>query len=152
MNEMKLVFKSKLVNEVFARTSVVAFLAPLHLGMEMLMEIKTIVAEAVVNAMIHGYGGDEDGDIYLEVCCDEEIVILDIYDQGCGIEDSDLAMQPLYTSREDLERSGMGFTIMQTFMTSFCVTSEPGKGTSVRMSKRFGAGTAKSQGGLADAQ
>ena len=107
MNEMKLVFKSKLVNEVFARTSVVAFLAPLHLGMEMLMEIKTIVAEAVVNAMIHGYGGDEDGDIYLEVCCDEEIVILDIYDQGCGIEDIDLAMQPLYTSREDLERSGM---------------------------------------------
>ena len=68
MNEMKLVFKSKLVNEVFARTSVVAFLAPLQLSMEVLMEIKTIVAEAVVNAMIHGYEGNEDGDIYLEVC------------------------------------------------------------------------------------
>ena len=130
MNEMKLVFKSKLVNEVFARTSVVAFLAPLHLGMEMLMEIKTIVAEAVVNAMIHG-------DIYLEVCCDEEIVILDIYDQGCGIEDIDLAMQPLYTSREDLERSGMGFTIMQSFADVFHIESRPGVGTSLHIEKKL---------------
>ena len=137
MNEMKLVFKSKLVNEVFARTSVVAFLAPLHLAMEMLMEIKTIVAEAVVNAMIHGYGGDEDGDIYLEVCCDEEIVILDIYDQGCGIEDIDLAMQPLYTSREDLERSGMGFTIMQSFADVFHIESRPGVGTSLHIEKKL---------------
>ena len=150
MNEMKLVFKSKLVNEVFARTSVVAFLAPLHLGMEMLMEIKTIVAEAVVNAMIHGYGGDEDGDIYLEVCCDEEIVILDIYDQGCGIEDIDLAMQPLYTSREDLERSGMGFTIMQTFMNDFRVQSKKGTGTTVFMSKYFNRNDGTDE--LADAE
>ena len=99
MNEMKLVFKSKLVNEVFARTSVVAFLAPLHLGME--------------------------------------IVILDIYDQGCGIEDIDLAMQPLYTSREDLERSGMGFTIMQSFADVFHIESRPGVGTSLHIEKKL---------------
>lgn len=137
MNEMKLVFKSKLVNEAFARTSVVAFLAPLHLDMELLMEIKTILAEAVVNAMIHGYAGNEDGDIYLEVCYDEEIVIIDVFDQGCGIEDIDLAMQPLYTSREDLERSGMGFTIMQSFADVFHIESKVGVGTNIHIEKRL---------------
>ena len=72
--------------------------------------------------------GNEDGDIYLEVCCDDEIVILDIYDQGCGIEDIDLAMQPLYTSREDLERSGMGFTIMQSFADVLSHRVQTGRG------------------------
>lgn len=75
--------------------------------------------------------------IYLEVCCDDEIVILDIYDQGCGIEDIDLAMQPLYTSREDLERSGMGFTIMQSFADVFHIESRPGVGTSLHIEKRL---------------
>lgn len=137
MNEMKLVFKSRLENEVFARTSVVAFLAPLHLSMETLMEIKTIVAEGVVNAMIHGYEGKEEGDVYLEVCYDEEIVIIDLYDQGCGIADIDQALQPLYTSRQDLERSGMGFTIMQSFADVFRVESSVGVGTSLHMEKKL---------------
>ncbi len=137
MNEMKLVFKSRLENEVFARTSVVAFLAPLHLSMETLMEIKTIIAEGVVNAMIHGYEGKEEGDVYLEVCYDEEIVIIDLYDQGCGIADIETAMQPLYTSRQDMERSGMGFTIMQSFADVFRVESTPGVGTSLHMEKKL---------------
>lgn len=136
MNGMKLVFKSKLENEVFARTSVIAFLAPLHLSMETLMEIKTILAEGIVNAMIHGYEGKEDGDVFLEVCYDEEIIIIDLYDQGCGIQDLQQAMQPLYTSRTDLERSGMGFTIMQTFADIFQVDSKPGYGTSLHIEKK----------------
>ncbi len=137
MNEMKLVFKSRLENEVFARTSVVAFLAPLKLSMETLMEIKTIIAEGVVNAMIHGYEGKEEGDVYLEVCYDEEIVIIDLYDQGCGIADVEQAMQPLYTSRQDLERSGMGFTIMQSFADVFRVESKPGVGTGLHIEKKL---------------
>ncbi len=137
MNEMKLVFKSRLENEAFARTSVMAFLAPLHLSMETLMEIKTILAEGVVNAMIHGYEGREDGDVFLEVCYDEEIVIIDLYDEGCGIEDVEQAMQPLYTSRQDLERSGMGFTIMQSFADLFQVDSRPGVGTSLHIEKKI---------------
>ena len=137
MNEMKLVFKSMLENEVFARTSVVAFLAPLHLSMETLMEIKTIIAEGVVNAMIHGYAGKDDGDIFLEICYDDEIIIIDLYDQGCGIADVEQAMQPLYTSREDLERSGMGFTIMQSFADVFKVDSKPGTGMNLHIEKRL---------------
>lgn len=137
MNEMKLIFKSRLENEAFARTCVVAFLAPLHLSMEALMEIKTIIAEGVVNAMIHGYEGKEDGDIALEVCYDEEIIIIDLFDQGCGIANIEQAMQPLYTSRQDLERSGMGFTIMQTFADVFHVDSKPGVGTNLHIEKKL---------------
>ena len=139
MNEMKLQFLSKLENESFARTSVVAFLMPLNLPVEFLMEIKTSLAEAVVNAMIHGYEKSE-GWISICVSYDEEWIAMDIHDDGCGIEDIEQAMQPLYTSKEHQERSGMGMTIMQTFSDEFRITSQPSAGTTVRIRKKIDDG------------
>lgn len=137
MNTMKLEFTSKLENEAFARTSAVAFLMPLNLDMESIMEIKTMLAEAVVNAMIHGYESREDGNILLQMSYDDTYIRMQISDQGCGIDDLDLAMQPLYTSKEHLERSGMGMTIMQTFADDFHIESEKGKGTTVFIQKKI---------------
>ncbi len=137
MNEMSIEFLSKLENEAFLRTSVIAFLMPLNLTMDEVMEIKTLLAEAVVNAMIHGYDGNEDGRIKVSVGYDEKEIHMMIEDEGCGIEDLDQAMQPLYTSKQHLERSGMGMTIMQTFADDFHVNSIVGKGTSITIVKRL---------------
>lgn len=142
---MKLEFVSHLENEAFARTSAVAFLMPLNLGMETIMEIKTLLAEAIVNAMIHGYEGNAEGIITLSVAYDEAAIHIEVHDDGCGIEDLDLAMQPLYTSKEHLERSGMGMTIMQTFADEFHVVSNKGKGTTITIKKRIQHGTNTSQ-------
>lgn len=138
---MKMQFLSKLENEAFARTSAVAFLMPLNLHMDTVMEIKTMLAEAVVNAMIHGYEGNEEGWIDLQVSYDEEAVYMVIHDDGCGIDDLQQAMQPLYTSKEHLERSGMGMTIMETFADEFHVTSQKGEGTTVTIKKNIPNGT-----------
>lgn len=135
MNEMTLLFKSHLENEAFARTSAVAFLMPLNPSVEDIMEMKTMMAEAIVNCMIHGYEGDEEGMIRLHIMYEEREVSITISDEGCGIEDVDLAMQPLYTTKEHLERSGMGMTIMQTFADEFHVTSTLGKGTTISIKK-----------------
>lgn len=140
MNEMKLTFLSKLENESFARTSVVAFLMPLNLPIEFLMEIKTMLAEAVVNAMIHGYEHDE-GDVEVHVSYDDEWICMDIHDDGCGIDDIEKALEPLYTSKEHLERSGMGMTIMQTFADDFLITSQKEGGTTVNIRKKIGDGS-----------
>lgn len=139
MNQMTLTFKSRLENEAFARTSAVAFLMPLNPSVDELMEIKTMIAEAVVNAMIHGYENNSEGDIELSITYDETGVIhICVKDEGCGIEDLDQAMQPLYTTKEHLERSGMGMTIMSTFADEFHVDSKPGKGTCVDITKHLG--------------
>ena len=132
MNTMKLEFVSRLENEAFARTSAVAFLMPLNLDMEAIMEIKTMLAEAIVNAMIHGYESRENGTIVLQISYDEEFIHMTVQDEGCGIDDLQLAMQPLY-----MERSGMGMTIMQTFADDFHIESEKGKGTLVTIKKRI---------------
>lgn len=137
MNEMTLVFKSRLENEAFARTSAIAFLMPLNLSMEQIMEIKTILAEGVVNAMIHGYEGNSEGEITLYVAYDEGNIYIEISDRGCGIEDIDLAMQPLYTTKEHLERSGMGLTIMKTFADEFKVVSKLNEGTTISFLKKL---------------
>ncbi|MEG0328827.1 MAG: anti-sigma F factor [Longicatena sp.] len=136
MNQMKLEFASNLENESFVRTSVVAFLMPLNLTMNDVMEIKTILAEGVVNAMIHGYANTI-GMIMVAVSYDEEEIQIEIRDEGEGIADSKQAMQPLYTSKEELERSGMGFTIMQTFADEFDMITSIGKGTSLYIKKRI---------------
>lgn len=136
-NEMKLVFSSRSENEAFARVAVAAFVARLDPTMEQLDEIRTVVSEAVTNAIIHGYDGREDGYVTLEAEIDGDTVTLSIGDEGRGIEDLELARQPLFTSRPELERSGMGFTIMENFMDEFDVTAEPGKGTKLRMKKRI---------------
>lgn len=136
MNEMNLTFLSRLENESFARTSVVAFLMPLNLSLDALMEIKTMLAEAVVNTMIHGYE-DQVGTICLHVRYDQEWIQMEVRDEGCGIADIAQAMQPMYTSKEHLERSGMGMTIMKTFADDFHVTSQKGCGTTVMIKKRI---------------
>lgn len=138
MNEMTLKFLSRLENEAFARTATIAFLMPLNPSVEEVMEIKTMIAEAVVNAMIHGYDGHDDGWVTLNVSYDDDrLVEIIVADQGCGIEDIDLAMQPLYTTKEHLERSGMGMTIMNTFADEFLVESSVGNGCVVTIRKTF---------------
>jgi stage II sporulation protein AB (anti-sigma F factor) len=136
-NLMKLSFASRSENEAFARITVAAFVAQLDPTMEQLDEIKTVVSEAVTNAIIHGYNENADGVVSIEAEIDGDTVLISISDQGKGIEDLDLARQPLFTSRPELERSGMGFTIMENFMDEFDVVSSPEGGTSLKMRKRI---------------
>jgi len=136
-NFMKLQFPSRSENESFARVAVAAFVSQLDPGMDELTDLKTVVSEAVTNAIIHGYDSRPDGVITITVALEGETVILTVEDEGKGIEDVELARQPLFTSRPDLERSGMGFTIMESFMDEFEVASEVGRGTVLRMKKRI---------------
>ena len=136
-NKMALEFVSKSKNEGFARVSVAAFVAQLDPTMDEISDVKTAVSEAVTNAIIHGYDGQEDGIVRIEAeIYDNEVTIV-ISDKGNGIEDIKQAMEPLYTSRPDLERSGMGFTVMDTFMDYLRVESEKGAGTRVIIKKKF---------------
>lgn len=133
-NKMKIEFLSKSENEGFARVAVAAFISQLDPTIEELTDIKTAVSEAVTNAIIHGYDNKE-GNIIIETNINANEIQVIIADEGKGIENIELAMQPLYTSRPDLERSGMGFTVMETFMDSLIVESQLGKGTKVMMKK-----------------
>lgn len=135
-NEMKLEFPSKSENESFARVVVAAFAAQLDPTIEEIADVKTAVSEAVTNSIIHGYEG-ETGLITIECKIEGKKLIVVVSDEGKGIEDIELAMQPLYTSRPELERSGMGFTVMETFMDSLKVESTPNIGTRVTMVKEF---------------
>jgi stage II sporulation protein AB (anti-sigma F factor) len=136
-NLMKLSFASRSENEAFARITVAAFVSQMDPTMEQLDEIKTVVSEAVTNAIIHGYNGNAEGIVTVEAEIDGDTVSISISDQGQGIEDLELARQPLFTSRPELERSGMGFTIMENFMDEFDVVSSPEGGTSLKMKKRI---------------
>ncbi|WP_280768304.1 anti-sigma F factor [Salipaludibacillus daqingensis] len=136
-NRMELSFSAKSSNESFARVSVGAFVTQLDPTLDELTEIKTVVSEAVTNAIIHGYGENDDGLVNIEVELINETVHLVIRDEGRGIEDLDEARQPLYTSKPELERSGMGFTIMENFMDNVQVDSEPMTGTTLTLVKRL---------------
>lgn len=133
-NEMKLEFKSKSQNESFARVVVAAFVSQLDPTIEEISDIKTAVSEAVTNSIIHAYD-NEDGVITMNGRIDDKLVTIEIIDSGKGIEDIDLARQPLYTSKPEFERSGMGFTVMETFMDRLEVESSVGKGTKIKMTK-----------------
>ena len=133
-NKMQLEILSKSSNEAFARITVAAFAAQLDPTIEELSDIKTSVSEAVTNSIIHGYE-NKDGIIRISAYIFEDIVRIEIADQGKGIEDIKIAKQPLYTTKPELERSGMGFTFMEAFMDQVSVESEPGKGTTVHMKK-----------------
>lgn len=135
-NEMKLEFLSKSQNESFARSVVAAFIAQLDPTIDELADVKTAVSEAVTNAIIHGYEC-QSGHIVIVSKIMDRTVEIEIMDDGKGIENIDLARQPLYTSKPELERSGMGFTVMETFMDSVEVDSQPGVGTTIRMTKTF---------------
>ncbi|ERI90739.1 anti-sigma F factor [Clostridiales bacterium oral taxon 876 str. F0540] len=135
-NKIKIEFSSKSQNEGFARVAVAAFVSQLDPTIEEITDVKTAVSEAVTNAIIHGYGG-KDGIVTIEAMIEKNELTIEISDEGVGIENIELAMQPLYTSRPDLERSGMGFTVMETFMDSLEVKSKDEKGTKVIMKKVF---------------
>lgn len=133
-NEMKIEFISKSSNEAFARIAVAAFASQLDPTIEELADIKTAVSEAVTNSIIHGYEKKQ-GIVKIVSKLKENEIIIEISDKGKGIENVDEAKEPLYTTKPNLERSGMGFTIMESFMDKMEVESIVGLGTKVRMSK-----------------
>ena len=135
-NEMKLEFLSKSSNEAFARITVAAFAAQLDPTIEELADIKTAVSEAVTNAIIHGYE-EKKGVVKMRCQIINEELIIEIADNGQGIENVELAKQPLYTTKPNLERSGMGFTIMESFMDKVEIESIVGMGTKVTMKKKI---------------
>lgn len=135
-NEMTLAFDSLSENEGFARVAVTAFVTRLNPTLEEVADIRTAVSEAVTNAIIHGYP-DGVHTVVVRAVLHEETVELWITDEGVGMEDVKQAMEPLYTSRPELERSGMGFMFMEAFMDQVEVQSSPGVGTTVYMKKRI---------------
>ncbi len=143
-NYMKLEIAAKSINEGFARSAVAAFALSLNPTLSDLSDIKTAVSEAVTNSIVHAYARRLGSDKIMIECTTEQseegggVLHIKITDFGCGIEDVERAITPFYTTLEGEERSGMGFTIMQTFTDGFSVVSERGKGTTVRLTKRVG--------------
>ena len=135
-NEMLLEFDSNSENERFARVTVAAFVARLDPTLEEISDIKMAVSEAVTNAIIHGYE-NKSGKIKIWCLIEENTITIKIHDDGVGIVDIEKAKEALYTTRPEWERSGMGFTFMETFMDDLIVKSEVGKGTTIIMSKQI---------------
>ena len=136
-NEMTIIFDSRPENEGLARVAAAAFCTQQNPTLEEEADLKTAVSEAVTNCIIHGYQG-EVHKIRMKCVRKERTIYLDIEDDGIGIADVEKAMEPLYTTRADQDRSGMGFTFMEAFMDEVKVTSQVGKGTCVHMSKKIG--------------
>lgn len=146
-NEMKLEFLALPANEGMARVAVASFMTSLNPTLEEVEDVKTAVSEAVTNCIIHGYGMDENihmeetmdlettEKVYITCHTEGKVLEVEVRDCGIGIADVAMAMEPLYTSKPELERSGMGFAFMEAFMDELCVESHPGQGTSVRMKK-----------------
>ena len=139
VNEMRLDFRALPQNEAFARLAVSGFLLPLDPTLEALADVKTAVSEAVTNAVVHAYP-DAPGTVRLRAGYDSDgVVEIDVTDRGRGIEDVEKARQPFFTTGEGDERSGMGFTVRESFMDRVEVVSAPGKGTTGRLYKRVEA-------------
>lgn len=136
-NKISIELMSKSQNEGFARVAVAAFVSQLDPTIEELSDVKTAVSEAVTNSIIHGYENKKEGIIRIEASISGNEVIISVEDFGKGIVNIEQAMEPLYTSKPELERSGMGFTVMESFMDNLEVVSEDGKGTKVIMKKKF---------------
>ena len=139
-NEMEMKVDSHSENEAFIRVAVAAFMTQMDPTLEEVADVKTAVSEAVTNCIIHGYENQEGK---IEVLCrmkDHEIYI-EIRDQGKGIADIEKAMEPMYTTKPDLERSGMGFAFMEAFMNELQVESVLGKGTCIKMKKKLSKGS-----------
>lgn len=133
-NNMRIEFDAKSENESFARVVVAAFVTQLDPTLEEISDIKTAVSEAVTNSIIHGYESEK-GKVHMACKIVDNELTIEVYDEGKGIEDIELAREPLYTSKPELERSGMGFTLMESFMDEIIVNSSKNKGTSVKMKK-----------------
>lgn len=156
-NEIYMEFDAISSNESFARVAVAAFISPLNPTLEEVSDVKTAVSEAVTNAIIHGYENTygygrhgkvrplcckiHDGKVYMRCRIEQGILYVEIEDKGAGIANLDKAMEPLFTTKPELERSGMGFAFMEAFMDDLEVESEPAKGTIVRMKKKLGVGS-----------
>ena len=139
INQIKLEFPSLSANEGFARSAAACFAAQLDPTLEEIGDIKTAVSEAVTNAIIHGYGNGR-GTVRMHARCEEDgTLTIDVIDRGRGIADVEHARQPFYTTSEGEERSGMGFTVMESFMDAVEVRSAVGEGTTVRLVKRIDA-------------
>ena len=145
-NEMTLEFDSKSENEGFARVAVAAFASQLDPTLEEIADIKTAVSEAVTNAIIHGYENETKSvkktdnlqKVRLRCSFTGKLLVIEVEDKGVGISDVEQAMEPLFTTKPDKERSGMGFSFMEAFMDELEVESVPGEGTLVRMQKEIG--------------
>ncbi len=154
-NEMEIYFDAISRNESFARVAVAAFVAHLNPTLEEIADVKTAVSEAVTNAIIHGYEnlygygrhGEcpsaewavHPGKVRLKCILEGDVLHIEVEDEGKGIADLEQAMEPLFTTRPELDRSGMGFAFMEAFMDDLEVNSKPGKGTLVRMMKKMGS-------------
>ncbi len=154
-NEMEIIFDAISENEGFARVAVSAFVAGADPTLEELADIKTAVSEAVTNSIIHGYENlygygakgqpaersrINPGKVKVQCLLEGDMLHIQVTDNGRGIENLEQAMEPLFTTKPELERSGMGFAFMEAFMDDLEVESEPGKGTTVRMKKKIGVG------------
>lgn len=141
INEMKLRLPAKSINESVCRAVISAFCAELNPTVEELGDLRCAVSEAVTNSIVHGYRGLSDkeiGYIYISVrLYDAREITVEISDNGCGIEDVEAAMRPMYTTAQKEERCGMGFLVMESFTDSLSVKSKPGKGTTVLMRKKL---------------
>jgi len=135
-NYLKAEFSSKSINEGLARIIVSGFIMPLDPTIEELADVKTAVSEAVTNSIIHGYEG-KDGKVFLELSLKERELTVKVHDDGIGISDIEQAREPLFTSKPECDRSGMGFTVMESFMDSLHIISEQGQGTTVIMTKKL---------------
>lgn len=145
INEMTLSFKALSENEGFARSAVAAFCVQINPTLDEITDIKTAVSEAVTNSVVHAYPR-EIGDIIVNVKLTIDTVIISISDNGIGIQDFEKARQPFYTSKPDQERSGMGFTVMESFMDKVHILKNKGKGITILMEKKFGGSEKKAIG------
>ena len=139
---LELIIDSKSENESFARVAVAAFCTRLDPTLEEITDIKTAVSEAVTNCIVHGYEGGK-GKIYINVNITGNTAEVIVKDNGIGIENIEKAMEPLYTTKPEQERSGMGFSFMEAFMDELEVSSARNKGTTVIMRKKIGESAGK---------
>lgn len=137
-NQMTIIFDSRSCNEGFARVAVAAFCTQLNPTLEEVADIKTAVSEAITNSIIHGYD-NQVKKIRIECRTEDKTLYVTVSDEGRGISDIEKAMEPMFTTRPELDRSGMGFAFMEAFMDDIQVESEVGKGTIVRMKKTIGS-------------
>ena len=145
LNEMKLVFKSRSANEGFARTAVAGFVATLDPTVEELCDIKTAVSEAVTNAVVHAYNESIENIYITAAIYPDNRVVIKIKDKGCGIDDIERAMEPMFTTSQSGERAGLGFAVMQSLCDKVRVTSKPGKGTTVTLTRKISSRGSKDE-------
>lgn len=137
-NQMELTFLSGSENEAFARMVISAFLVRMNPTLSLISEVRTAVSEAVTNAVVHAYKDHTNGMIVLRAAVDDMRIYIEVEDFGCGILDIEQAMQPFFTTQPDQERTGMGFSLMMSFMDGVKVESAPGSGTKIMMTKMIG--------------